>query len=291
MRTGIIGLGAIGASLGLALRAQRGWDDVTGYDESARTQNAAKRRGAIREGTSDIPDLLSDADIIVLAVHGPTVLQLLQEYGSGLHPDTVVMDVASTKGEILRSATRHIPPRSGFVGTHPLVSTPPGVEAAAAHLFKDRLWCLVPTPNTSEEKVARVNALIEATGARPYFVEPGEHDSWFAASAGVPLVIAASLARLARSSEAWHEIARSSGPAYEQALRGLQQQARELEEITLTSGPALVSWLDRLQEDLQRWRLVIESHDQASASLWADEAAAVLAAWESERRGTAPRKV
>gem|GEM_PF-5102252 len=193
MRTGIIGLGALGSSLGLALRTHKQWGDVTGFDTSARVQNDAKRKGAIREGTSDIADLLSDADLVVLAVPPLAVIDFLREYGPRLRADSVVTDLASSKQAILEAAERYVPARSGFVGGHPLVNCAPGIDQASATMFQGRPWCLATTVGTPADRLDTVNALVDAAGARAYFVDPAEHDSWVAGMEGLPRIMAAAV--------------------------------------------------------------------------------------------------
>jgi prephenate dehydrogenase len=283
VRIGIIGLGALGCSLGLALRARKDWADVTGYDASARVQNEAKRNGAIREGTSDIPDLLSDAEVVVLAIPPLAVVEFLRDYGPGLRPATVVTDLAASKQAILEAANRYVPARSGFVGGHPLVSVAPGIDGASATVFRDRPWCLAVASETSEDRLATVSALVEATGARAYFVDPAEHDAWIAGVEALPRLVAAALATVSGGSEAWRELVRVAGPAFDDSVRAATDSPQEARDLALTSGAALVSWLDRLLLELDRWReAVAESRGDAVERQFA-EAAALRVRWEQER--------
>lgn len=283
MRTGIIGLGALGSSLGLALRAQKAWADVTGFDASARVQNEAKRKGAIREGTSDIADLLSDADVVVLAIPPLAVIDVLREYGSRLRADTVVTDLAATKSLILEAAGRYVPPRSGFVGGHPLVSRAPGIDQAEAALYHGRPWCLAPTLGTDGDRLETVSALVEAAGARPYFVDPAEHDAWVAGVEGLPRIMAAALARVSAGSDAWRELVRASGAPFDNAVAAAASP-QEARDVALTNGAALVSWLDRLIQELDRWRdAVAESQRELLEHQFA-EAVAMHTRWLEERK-------
>ena len=281
MRIGIIGLGALGSSLGLALRAQPGWQDITGYEQSARVQNEAKRRGAIREGTHDIPDLLSDADLVVLAIPPQAVLDFLRQHGPLLRAGTVVTDLAATKGEILAAAARQVAARSGFVGGHPIVGAEPGIEHAEAGLFRGRPWCLATVAGMPQDRVAAVSALAEAAGALPYFVDAAEHDAWTAAVEGLPRLIAAALARLAGESDAWRELARVAGRPLKDATRAAVGQAGR--DQTLTNGEALVSWLDRLQVELDQWREAVAEGRAEDLDRRFTEAAAVQGRWAEER--------
>ena len=287
MRTGIIGLGALGSSLGLALRTQKQWGDVTGFDTSARVQNEAKRKGAIREGTSDISDLLSDADLVVLAVPPLAVIDFLREYGPRLRAETVVTDLASSKQTILEAAERYVPTRSGFVGGHPLVSSTPGIEQANAALFHGRPWCLAAAISTPAERLDTVNALVEAAGARAYFVDPTEHDSWVAGMEGLPRIMAAALARISGGSDAWRELVRVSGTPFDNAVSAMDGNPQEAHDLALTNGMALVSWLDRLLAELDHWReAVAESRGDVLEQQFAD-AAALRTRWDNERNGQA----
>jgi len=194
-------------------------------------QNDAKRKGAIREGTSDIPDLLSDADLVVLAIPPLAVVDFLREYGPHLRANTVVTDLASSKQTIVEAAMHFVPTRSGFVGGHPLVSSPPGVDQAIATLYQGKPWCLTATVGTPADRLDRVNALVDAAGARAYFVDPAEHDSWVAGVEGLPRVVAAALARISGGSDAWRELVRVSGPPFDSvvsAASGNPQEARGL---------------------------------------------------------------
>ena len=285
MRTGIIGLGALGSSLGLALRAQKQWADVTGYDSSARVQNDAKRQGAIREGTSDIPDLLSDADLVVLALPPLAVVEFLREYGPGLRADTVVTDLASSKQAIIEAAQRYVPVRSGFVGGHPLVNSPPGVEHASSALYRGRVWCLAAAIGTPGDRLETVTALVDAVGARTYFVDPAEHDSWVAGVEGLPQIMAAALARICGGSAAWRELVRVAGPPFDQAVSAVIGTAQEAPGLALTSGVALVSWLDRLLAELDAWREAVAESRSDVLEQWFADAAAQQTRWQQERTG------
>lgn len=282
MRTGIIGLGALGSSLALALRTQREWATVTGFDASARVQNEAKRKGAISEGTRDVADLLSDADLVVLAIPPLAVVQFLREYGASLRAGTVVTDLAATKQEILEAAARHVPPRSGFVGGHPLVSSAPGIARATAGLYKGRPWCLTTSEGTREDCLEVVSGFVRATGAVPYFVDAAEHDAWIAGVEGLPLLIAAALTRVEAGSDAWRELVRAAGAPLADAVRAASYGTTVGHDLTLTGGSALVSWLDRLLAELDGWREAIaERNGDALAQRFADVAAA-QERWEQE---------
>jgi prephenate dehydrogenase len=287
MRTGIIGLGALGSSLGLALRAQKAWADVIGFDASARVQNDAKRKGAIREGTGDVADLLSDADVVVLAIPPLAVVDFLREYGPQLRADTVATDLAMSKQAIIEAAERYVPARSGFVGGHPLVSCPPGIAYADVTLYQGRPWCLAAAVGTDGDRLETVSALVAAAGAWPYFVDPGEHDAWVAGVEGLPRIVAAALARVSAGSDAWRELVRVAGVPFDNAVAAAAGNTQEGRDVALTSGVALVSWLDRMILELDRWReAVAERQSDVLEQQFAD-AAAMRERWLEERKNQA----
>lgn len=263
MRVGILGLGAIGSSIGLALRARKGWDDVTGYDLHVKTQNDAKKRGAIKMGTSDIADLLIDADIVVLATPALSVLSFLREHANTLRAGTVVTDVASSKRSILDLASRTVPERSAFVGGHPFVEVEAGIEHADAGVFQGKTWALAPALGARADRLSAVEALVEAVGASPYFVDPEEHDGWVAGVTQLPRMLAASLVQVVSASDAWRELASVAGRSFDDGTRWAGQPPVEGRDLALTNGDALVSWLDRVIAELYAWReAVAESREQ-----------------------------
>jgi prephenate dehydrogenase len=184
-RAGVVGLGVIGGSVALGIRAA--WPTITivGVDEQRITE-AALARGVIDESRDSIRAL--DLDLIVLATPVAAILEAVEELGrAGI--STTVTDVGSTKRRVLETAASA--GLVNFVGGHPMAgSERAGLEAARADLFAGRPWFLAPAVTASSEARGRVTSLVRALDAEPVPLAPDAHDRTMAYVSHLPQLVA-----------------------------------------------------------------------------------------------------
>ena len=136
---GIVGLGLIGGSLGLDLRAL-GWS-VQGLVHRTATAERALERGLVDAVSTD-PLCLSACDLVILALPIPALLAPDSTLLKALPRSAVVTDVGSVKQPVLE-VWRSLHPR--FVPSHPMAGTASaGVEAGQVGLFRGRPWIATP---------------------------------------------------------------------------------------------------------------------------------------------------
>ncbi len=167
-RVAILGLGLMGASLGMALRAVGVAQVVTGYDADPGAAERARERGAIDIACADVSQAVAGADLIVLAAPIRAAPDLFSTIAPHLAPGALVTDLCSVKAQIVACAERILPDPGHFVGSHPMTgSEHSGVEAARADLYEGCIWPLTPTERTTSEAVARLSWMIDRLGATP----------------------------------------------------------------------------------------------------------------------------
>jgi len=189
----IIGVGLLGASLGMALRERKLAGRVVGVARRPETLKAALEVGAADETTADLPAALAGADLVVLATPVRTIIQHLHEIGPHLARGAVITDLGSTKRRIVNAACS-LPDPTRFVPGHPMAgSDRSGPRHARAGLFEGATWFLTPAPETDEMALRRVDALARALGAQPLLLEPARHDELVAFSSHLPHALAVSL--------------------------------------------------------------------------------------------------
>ncbi|MGB0561609.1 MAG: prephenate/arogenate dehydrogenase [Spirulinaceae cyanobacterium] len=187
-RIGIVGLGLIGGSLGLDLRAQG--HEVLGIARRRATCDRALKRGIADHSATDLT-LLSEVDLIFLCTPIAAILPTLEQIIPHLHPDTIITDVASVKTPIVTAATTLWP---YFLGGHPMAGTEQqGVEAAQRDLFQNAPYVLTPTAATPAEIIATLTPLIGQLQARCYHCSPAAHDRAVASISHLPVMLSASL--------------------------------------------------------------------------------------------------
>lgn len=180
----IQGLGLIGGSIGLSLRAAGWW--VTGWDI-----DELRARGALRLGAVDEVGRNPRADVTFVATPAAAIPDLVTEALAG--GDGVVTDVGSVK-EPICGAVGH--PR--FVGGHPMAgSEQAGIAGARADMFSGAVWVLTPGPDTLDETYAAVRAVVAEMGAEAVTMQPDIHDTLVSVISHVPHLTAATLMRLA----------------------------------------------------------------------------------------------
>ncbi|MGN0065438.1 MAG: prephenate dehydrogenase [Nocardioides sp.] len=192
----VVGVGLLGTSLGLALRAAG--VEVLLSDVSHEHVRTATGLGAGRpRSAGDVPS------IVVVAVppdHLGAVIVAALDATAGT--GAVVTDVGSVKGVPLAAVADH-PERGRYVGGHPMAgSERSGPLAGHAALFDGRPWALTPHLESAVEAVETVETMVRLTGAVPVWLTPAEHDRAVARTSHVPHLMAALTAsRLASAPE------------------------------------------------------------------------------------------
>jgi prephenate dehydrogenase len=261
-RVAIVGVGLIGGSLGMALRA-RGWArSVVGVGRDAERLANARRLGAVDEVALDLAEGVVGADLVVLATPIFQVLADLPRLVPHLAPGAVVTDVGSTKAEIARAGDAHLP-AGAFVPGHPMAgSERSGVEAADPDLFEGAVWALTPTESTDPGALARVRALAEAVGARARTLSPDEHDRAVAITSHLPHVLAYALSALAAAeAEQNPSLYALAAGSFASATRVAASPPELWRDVALTNREALAAALRAYRADLDRVLAALGSGD------------------------------
>ncbi len=188
MDIGIVGLGLIGGSLGLDLRAKG--HRVLGVSRNPMTCRIAIERGAADAAQTDAV-LLNTADVVFLCTPLGVMKQTAQAILPNLQTQAILTDVGSVKQSIVNDLEPLWP---NFVGGHPMAGTEfTGIGAAIPHLFRDRPYVLTPTAQTQPAAVDCLKTLVTDLGSRLYECSPAQHDRAVAWISHLPVMVSASL--------------------------------------------------------------------------------------------------
>ena len=247
MRIAIIGLGGIGASVGLALQHAALDCVVMGYDLAPDALSDALQAGAIDHPAESVA-ACADADLIVIATPPLAVPAIFQQLAPSLRPDTVLTDVVSVKLPVLRWAEQYLPDPSRFVGGHPIAGTEHhGIRAARADLFHGASWALTPTAQTDPDALLRVQAFVRTLRAAPLTIDAAQHDREFALLSFVPHALAFSLAAMHRE----NPTALPPGGSWRSATRVAQSDPTLWAQLILLNHEPTRMWLGQLIQRLQ----------------------------------------
>jgi prephenate dehydrogenase len=263
-RVAVAGLGLIGGSLALALKAR-------GYDADPSVREAARRRGI--EVADSLADAVAGADVAVAAVSTDATMPLLVEI-SRAAPSAVLTDTASLKRPIVEAA---LGLRAGvrFVAGHPMAgSQKSGVAAASADLFRGRPWVLCRTARSDDASVAAISQLVRAAGARPALLDAARHDALMTWASHLPLAVASALARAA-AERGGDELASVAGPGLLDTTRVAGQPTPLALELALADPAALADAVDAVRGELARLASALRSADADEVRGFLEEAAAL----------------
>ena len=256
----IVGLGLIGGSLGMAIRRKRLARRVVGLSRADATIAKAKRAGAIDAGTTRGREAVREADLVVLATPVDLIVREATRLAAWMAPGSVLSDVGSSKGQIVRALRRGLPRGVSFVGAHPLAgSEKHGIEAADPALFEGSACILTPIRGTDPRAVARVRALWQAVGRRVVTMTPERHDQLLAAVSHLPHLLAFSLIESTPAS------ALPLAPrSFLEATRVAKSDPDLWDDILLSNRNAILAGMTRFDARWQRFRRLLTQRHRRS---------------------------
>ena len=249
-RANVIGLGLIGGSLALALKAQ-GWH-VSGDDRREPTLAAALARGVIDAGGLDPQAEITFVAVPVLAVATEVKRALAETVG-------IVSDVGSVKAPVCRAIVD-----DRFIGGHPMAGSEfDGLDGAQASLFESAVWVLTPTEVANDDVFFRLNTIVSSLGPEVVALSPEAHDRLVAVVSHVPHLTAATLMGMASSRSDEHAaLLRLAAGGFRDMTRVASGRADIWLDICEENRVAILSALDDLIGGLGDIREVIDANDR-----------------------------
>ncbi len=249
-RANVIGMGLIGGSIALALRA-RGWH-VTGDDQDPEAIANALDRSVV-----DGAGLDESAEITFVAV---PVLAAVDQVKRALAETTgTVTDVSSVKAPLCQACDD---PR--FVGGHPMAGSElDGLDGAHADLFNGAVWVLTPVAHSDDSTFAQVTSVVASFGAEVVALPPERHDEVVAVVSHVPHLAAATLMGLAVSRSEEHvALLRLAAGGFRDMTRVASGPPAMWLDICSENRTAIVDALGRLITGLGEIRDVVRADDR-----------------------------
>ena len=256
----IVGTGLIGTSLALALKQANLRNlEIVGTDADSRARGGAQKSGAFTRVENRLLNAVRDTDIVVLATPVMAMRELMEILGSELPSGCLVTDVGSSKRVVMDWAEELLPRTVDFVGGHPMAGREtPGPENADANLFRNKAYCVIPSPTARREAVSEVANLVQAVNARPFYIGVDEHDSFVAAASHLPFMASVALMSCTSKSANWEDIAQLAASGYHDLTRLASGDPIMHRDIAVTNAQHIVVWLDAMIRELYEIRLSLD---------------------------------
>ena len=288
----VLGVGLIGGSFALALRAAGCVGTVVGVGRSRANLETARELGIIdRLATSDgdWPQETADADLVLVAAPVAQYPALLAAMAGRLGARTIVTDAGSTKQDVIAAARAALPGSlARFVPGHPIAGTEnSGAAAAFPTLFAQRNVVLTPLAETDPEATATVAALWTVCGSRVRVLSPQAHDRVFAAVSHLPHLLAFGLVEAFAARPDADDLFRFAASGFRDFTRIAASSPEMWRDISLANRDALEAEVAAFRVQLDRLAAMIAAGDGAALEAVFARASAARRAWAAAS-GAAP---
>lgn len=265
MKLAIIGVGLIGGSLGLCLKNKLG-DKIfiTGLCRSQESMRRAMELGAVDVATSNLEQVVGDADIIFLSPPVLQIVPMVKKILPYLKSGAILTDAGSTKQFIWQELKKILPPDIFYVAGHPMTGREKsGVDAATKDLFRGKAYVIVKDNVTPPEVREKLMNVLRLTEANFFEIELAKHDRCASIISHVPHLTAAALVTLLNNAgDDLDSCLKLVGGGFKDTTRIASSNADMWADICMTNGDAITNHLRDLQNILGDVITAIEHHDR-----------------------------
>lgn len=268
MTVGIIGLGLMGGSLGLALQETKLVSKVLGFDHNLTNCEDALQLELVNEIVSF--DEIKTCDIIFLAIPVEAIIKTLSSLES-IDKNTTIVDLGSTKNEIIKSVPQSI--RKNFVAAHPMTGTEKfGPSAAFKTLYQDKIVVLCDTKNSADSHKDKTTQIFSHIGMKIVFMEPVEHDTRASFISHLPHAISYALANSVIGQEDPKSILLLAAGGFADMSRLAKSSPPMWSDIFKQNRENLLSSIDLFEKELSKCKKMIKENEFEELEKWMGDA-------------------
>ncbi|NLK42571.1 MAG: prephenate dehydrogenase/arogenate dehydrogenase family protein [Planctomycetes bacterium] len=254
----VIGLGLLGASVSLSIRRAMSGTRVVGHSHRESTRRKAAEQGIVDSVAETVQTCVEEADLVVLASPIRTFEGYFRQMAPYLKEGAVVTDVGSTKRIVHQWASRLLPKRVKFVGSHPIAgSEKQGLDFARDDLLPGAKCIMTQTQTTDPAAVAAVRLFWERLGCTVEVMSPAAHDRILAMVSHLPHITAASLVNANRLEDLY-----LAGTGFIDTSRVASGPANIWTDILLTNKQGCLRGISKLVVELERFYDALERGDE-----------------------------
>lgn len=261
----VFGVGLIGGSFALALKAAGQVEEVVGFGRSLASLTLALDLGIIDRVGANAGQEVADADLVLIATPVAQMPDIMARIAPYLGPQTLLTDAGSTKTDVVAAARAHLGDKLGqFVPAHPIAGAEnSGAAAARADLYHEKKLVLTPLPENSVLNVARVRSAWEWCGALIHELTPDAHDRVFAAVSHLPHLLSFALVHDLAMRDERELFFSFAASGFRDFTRIAASHPEMWRDICLANRLALLDELDRYRAQLDILRDALQRGDGA----------------------------
>jgi len=260
---GLIGCGLMGGSFALALKRANLVKRVVGYSKSPSTTERARQMGVIDVAAPSALLAVSGADIVLLAVPVAATEATLKAIRHLVRSDMLIMDVGSTKRDVIDAARRVLRDHIGaFVPCHPITGKEvSGVEHVDADLYGGKQIILTPIERTQVVQLRKATQVWEALDCKVIQMSPDAHDAAFAAVSHLPHLLAFAYMNGLAQQPQGKEFLSLAGPGFRDFTRIAASDPKMWRDVLLANRQELLAQSAAFRESLLSMEAMIQAGD------------------------------
>ena len=277
----IIGCGLMGGSFALALKRAGLVKQVVGYSKSPSTTERARQLGVIDVEAPSALLAVAGADIVLIAVPVAATESTLKSIKHLVTPQMLVMDVGSTKRDVIDAARRALREHIGsFVPAHPIAGKEvSGVEHADADLYTGKQVILTPIEGTPTIQLQKAVDVWTALDCKVVKMSPESHDAAFAAVSHLPHLISFALMNAISGQPQGKDYLSLAGPGFRDFTRIAASDPKVWRDIMVSNREELLAQSRIFQHNLQALELMISSGNTEALESLIEQASQTRATW------------
>jgi prephenate dehydrogenase len=264
----VIGLGQIGASIGLSLSQYKDKLELIGFDETSERVRNAEKSKAFARLERNIHDALADAELVLLAIPADEVHEILKLIAGSLKEKAQVIDTSILHQGMGKYAAGVLRADNHFITATPILNPAYLDEAVSneephADLFEKGALLICNDSTTPTDMIKVAADLAQLLKAHAYFTDPLEADAILTEVEILPKLISAALVNTTITNPAWNDNSRMAWKAFSKSTSALQHldETRDFGKAALNMRENTLRALDRISGKIAEIRTAVESND------------------------------
>ena len=257
MKICIVGLGLIGGSYAMGLSKKN--HEVYGIDKNIDTINYAIQNGYIKAGFTDDYNILSEMDLIILAIYPQSILNFLTENNKFFNRNQVITDVCGIKTSFVYKASL-LSGEATYLSHHPMAGKEKiGIEYADSNIFKGANFLITPIENTPIQAIKLIDSIgKDLEFGRISVISPERHDKMIGFTSQLTHAIAVSLV----NSDSDEETKSFIGDSYRDLTRIAMINEKLWSELFLENKTELLNHIENFEKELDVLKNALKTNDK-----------------------------
>ena len=269
MKIGIVGLGLMGGSLGLALKKASKKYTLIGYDHNLLHKKEALELGLVDYIVDDFSKIKT-CDVIVLTIPVDAIISTIEKL-TDIDASCTVIDFGSSKEKISNSIPSNI--RKNVVTSHPMTGTENfGPKAAIDGLYKDKTMVVCDIEKSGEYQKEVALKLFKEIKCQVIFMNAKEHDRHAAFISHMPHAVSYAIANSVMKQENPKSILALAGGGFASMSRIAKSSPNMWEDIFRQNRENLLESITAFNEELQLCQRLIEEEKWEELNRWMKDA-------------------